>query len=223
MKTMMENKLEEIKIPEGLHERCAAGVRKAKQEQRMEQKQTEKKKQITEEKKMKRTGLRKGVAAAAVMAVCVFAVGNTAVADTIKGYFKDVTRFDGAIIGQEYVQATNEIAMKVEKAVTEGEELYLSVELTFLEKEKLEFRSLEMVTVKDFSILDENGTTIVNAEDMNIAGLISDGTAKLEFEVENNVFEEGKTYILVIKEFEGLKKADAPLLIKGDWECKWGI
>ena len=60
-------------------------------------------------------------------------------------------------------------------------------------------------------------------KDVNVTGIISDGTVKLEFEAEKNGFEEGKTYALVIEEFEGSKKADAPLLIKGDWKCEWSI
>ena len=155
--------LEISEILKNLHERCALGVKKAK----------------IEERKMKRTAsVKKIAAAAAVMAIGVLAVGNTAIAGTVKG---------------------------------------------ILEKEKIPFNSIELVTVKEFIVVDENEEIVASGEDETITGIVNDGKVSLEFPLEKEGFETGKTYYLKMTEFEGSKKADAPLMVKGGWECRFYI
>ena len=45
------------------------------------------------------------------------------------------------------------------------------------------------------------------------------GHAILSLEVEAGKLVAGETYRLRIEQFEGSKKADAPLAVKGEWEC----
>lgn len=207
MKDMMEEKLSEIQIPKNLHERCAMGVEMAKQEM--------------EEKKMKKNWMKKGVAAAAVMVVCLFTMGNSAVADTVKGFFKDITGWNGAVTGTEYVQAENEVTIEVKEVLEDNGTVFLKVELVFLQKEEIPFREMELVTIAKYEILDENGTVIIREEDSEEICMINNGTALITFEVAKNELVEGNTYFLEIEEFEASKKADAPLYVKGGWECEF--
>ena len=54
------------------------------------------------------TWLKRAGTIAAVLTICAVTVVS---AGAIKGFFKDVTRWDGAVVGTEYVNATKEIKM----------------------------------------------------------------------------------------------------------------
>jgi len=209
MKPVIEEKLDAIEIPENLHERCVTGVMKAKSEM--------------EERNMNKNQIKKTVAAAAVVLVCVLAVGNTTFADGIKGMFKDIVRFDGAVTGSEYVGATDEVRVTAGEVTVADTEVFVPVEITFLNLEAAPFKYIEWVEVDAFEILNADGEVVVSEEEANVVCSVKDGCANLSLSVEAGKLVAGETYTLVIESFEGCKKADAPLPVKGGWECTFDV
>ena len=64
---------------------------------------------------------KKPVAVFAVLAVCLsLSVTALAAAGTLKGFFRDITNWRGAVVGTSYEQATDEIVVNV---TANGEEL----------------------------------------------------------------------------------------------------
>lgn len=209
MKPMIEEKLDAIEIPENLHERCVAGAMKAKSEM--------------EERNMNKNQIKKTVAAAAVALVCVFAVGSTTFADSIKGMFKDIVRFDGAVTSSEYVNATDEVRITAGEVTVTDTEVYVPVEIAFLNLDAAPFKYIEWVEVDAFEILNADGEVAVSEEEANVVCSVKDGCANLPLSVEAGKLVAGETYTLVIESFEGCKKADAPLAVKGEWECAFEV
>ena len=209
MKPMIEEKLDAIEIPENLHERCVAGAMKAKSEM--------------EERNMNKNQIKKTVAAAAVVLVCLLAVGNTTFADGVKGMFKDIVRFDGAVTGSEYVNATDEVRVTAGEVTVTDTEVYVPVEIAFLNLEAAPFKYIEWVEVDTFEILNADGEVAVSEEEANEVCSVKDGCANLSLSVEAGKLVAGETYTLVIESFEGCKKADAPLPVKGEWECAFKV
>ncbi len=209
MKPIIEEKLDAIEIPENLHERCVAGAMKAKSEM--------------EERTMNKNQIKKTVAAAAVALVCVFAVGSTTFADSIKGMFKDIVRFDGAVTGSEYVSATDEVGITAGEVTVIGAEVLVPVEITILNPETVPFSEIEWVEVDAFEVLNADGDIAVSEEDANVVGSVNGGAVNLLLRVEAGKLVAGENYTLVIESFEGCKKADAPLPVKGEWECTFEV
>ena len=52
---------------------------------------------------------------------------------------------------------------------------------------------------------------------------VDNGRASLSLKVDTDKLVTRETYTLVMECFEGLKKADAPLAVKGEWECTFEI
>ena len=178
---------------------------------------------VSRRKKEDKKYMKKMVAAAAVMLACVFAVGNTAMADGIKGMFKDITRFDGAVTGSEYVNATDEVSITVGEVTVSETEVFVPVEIIFLNPGTAPFNAIELVEVDTFEILNANGEVVVNEKEANVVCSVNDGCAKLSLRVDAGKLNTAETYIFVIESFEGLKKADAPLAVKGEWECTFEV
>jgi len=217
MKPMIEEKLETIEIPDNLHERCVAGAMKAKAEM---ESSGHKRKEI---RGQMRKHMKKAVAAAAVVLVCALAVGSTTFADSIKGMFKDIVRFDGAVTGSEYVNATDEVRVTAGEVTVAENEIFVPVEITFLNLEAAPFRYIEWVEVDVFEILNADGEVVVSEKDANVVCSVNDGCANLSLSVEAGKLVAGEPYTLVIESFEGCKKADAPLPVKGEWECAFEV
>jgi len=220
MKPIIEEKLDAIEIPENLHERCVAGVMEAKAE--MDISLYEQKNACRKQKEDKKH-MKKIVAAAAVVLVCVLAVGNTTLADGIKGMFKDITRFDGAVTGSEYVNATDEVTITVEEVTASETEVFVPIEIAFLNAEALPFREIELVEVDAFEILNADDEVVVSENDANVVCSVNAGCANLSLRVEAGKLNVGEIYTLVLESFEGLKKADAPLPVKGEWKCAFEV
>ena len=209
MKPIIDEKLDAIEIPENLHERCVAGAVKAKSEM--------------EERNMNKNQIKKTVAAAAVALVCVFAVGSTTFADGMKGMFKDIIRFDGAVTGSEYVNATDEVGITAGEVTVADTEVFVPAEITFLNPGTVPFSEIEWVEVDAFEILNVDGEVVVSENEANVVCAMNDGVANLSLSVEAGKLVVGETYTLVIESFEGCKKADAPLAVKGEWECNFEV
>ena len=220
MKPIIEEKLDAIEIPKNLHERCVTGVMKAKAE--MDTSLYEQKLENRRKKEDKKY-MKKMIGAAAIVLVCILAVGNTAMADGVKGIFKDITRFDGTVTGSEYVNATDEVKIIVGEVALVESEVFVPVEITFFNPEKVPFSEIEWVEADSFEILNADGEVVVTEEDANVVSSVNAEAAKLTLSVDSDKLVDNETYTLVIESFEGCKKADAPLTIKGEWECTFKV
>ena len=206
MRESLEEKMNQIEVPTTLHNRCRIGINNAKKER--------------EERQMnKKNIIRTVLATAAVAGVCILTTGNTAIGNTVKGFFKDVTRWDGAVVGTEYLQATEEIKMDVVQASVENGTTQLCLEVTFVEKEQIPWKYIEEMALGSYKILDEEGKEIITVENEateGVKGTIVDGKMQIVFEVEELL--EDIEYTIVVESMYGLGKADAPLKITGNWE-----
>ena len=146
---------------------------------------------------------------AAVIAACICLCAAGAAVGSA-GFFRDIVRADGAVIGTAYEQATEEIAVS---AQTEGD--VLQVEAIFLAPDRAPYREIDALRIGVWKITDDSGS--VAAEGKNtVAADITGGRA--EFEIPLEGLKSG-AYALRIDAFTGESKADQPLGISGAWEC----
>jgi len=175
-------------------------------------------KYITEAKKSSHQKSKKRIfpAAAAALTVCLCLTGLTALAGTekIKGYFKDIRRWDGAVTGTTYEQATEEIAVWL--TVTDN---MIFVELQIQNPDVPPYREFDKFGIRHYEITDEQGN-ILQTEDTDRLAALSGSCVSIGLPL--NTLTSGN-YILHIDELVGDKKADQPLALHGCWECSFTI
>ena len=169
-----------------------------------------------EEKTMRKNKVfQKPVVAAASMAVCFCLIGVTSVFAAngkLEGFFKDIVRWDGAVIGTSYEQATDEITVS---AVAMSGELVVTAEL--VKAETVPYKVLETLEMKEYKIVDEQGAVVLEGDTTESARIV-EGQVKIAISIDNLA---GGKYKLVIKGFVGSAKADQPLELTGNWECEF--
>ncbi len=206
MKESVKEKINQIELPNTLHERCMSGINQAKREM--------------EDNKMNYKKVIRGiVAAAAVLGVCVLTTNYEAIGSATKGFFRDITGWNNAVVGTEYAQATEELKVEVVAVTTEQAHTTLALEVTLTEKEQAPWNSIEEIVLGSYKIVDADGKDVAVVENTHIEGQkanIFDGMAQIDVVVEQ--LEGNVEYTLLIESFYGIKKADAPLKITGNWE-----
>lgn len=169
-----------------------------------------------EEENMKngKNSFKKPMVAVAALALCLCVTGLSALAATgkLQGYFKDITRWDGAVTGTTYEQATDEVKI----AVTEVADM-LGVNIAMLEAGKAPYGFFENLGIHNYEIIDMNGKIVVKGAETEAAA-INDGQVKVLISLEDVPTGE---YKLIITELIGSAKADQPLVVKGNWECNF--
>lgn len=170
-----------------------------------------------EEENMKKSNkniFQKPMVAVAALALCLCVTGASALAATgkLQGYFKDITRWDGAVTGTAYEQATDEVGINVTE-VTDR----VKVSITLLEAEKVPYSEFEALGIQSYQILDRNGKAVVKGAEAE-AVLIKDGQAEMWIPLED--VPDGE-YTLVISKLTGSKKAEQPLVVSGNWVCSF--
>lgn len=163
------------------------------------------------ENKMKRYTMffKKPAAVFAALALCL-SLSATALAgtDILQGYFKDIINFHGAITGQTYEQATDEIGM--EAVVKEDE---LQVQVVFFKPEQLPYREEEKLSIGEYKITDVNGKVVQTGEETDFSAIV-DGSAIISIPLEER---SSGSYKLIVSSFVGAKKADQNLKMQGHW------
>ena len=157
---------------------------------------------------------KKPLVVAAMLAVCFCLTGITVLAanEKLQGYFQDVKRFDGAITGTNYQNATNELFVST---TVEGDVLVIAVEMLY--PETIPYSEIEVLGLKDYRVLDEMGNTVLkNVEPDNVVTKNN----QVIFQISAEKLTEG-TYRLELDALSGSKKADQDLLIYGNWECEF--
>ena len=144
--------------------------------------------------------------------------------NSIKGFFSDIIRFDGAITGTQYENATNDIKVDVLELTSENGNIIIPLDLTFENPAEAPFPYIQEVSVAEYKIFDNNNKEIIkaklSAEDGD-KGTVSDGKVLVNLSLNDSKFKSGEEYTIAIEKMYGLSKADAPLHITGNWECKF--
>ena len=107
----------------------------------------------------------------------------------------------------------------------------LLVQITFLDPAKAPYSELATgaIALGDYQVIDlsDDATehVIASAEGLQeeITGTIADAGATVELPLQAEGLAAGKEYCLVIKCLYGIKKAEQPLRINGDWECRFTV
>lgn len=156
------------------------------------------------------TFTRKPAAVFVAVALCL-SLSVTALAATgvLQGYFRDITNWQGAIVGTSYEQATDEIGMEV---TVNGNEL--TVMATFANPQMAPYSEAEKLGIAAYQVVDANGKVV--AEGAAESTEIVNGQAAVNIKLDG--IDRG-SYKLIVTAFVTEKKADQPLNISGAWEC----
>ena len=164
------------------------------------------------------------LAIAAVLALCLVTVCMTPLANSIRGFFSDIIRFDGAITGTQYENATNDIKVDVLEVTSENGNVIIPLELSFENPTEAPFPYIQEIAISEYKILD-NSDKVISKEKISVdeasKGIVSNGTVLVELSTADKKMTSGEEYTIVIEKMYGLSKADAPLHITGTWECNF--
>ena len=145
----------------------------------------------------------------AALAVCLsISVTALAATGTLKGFFRDITNWQGAVIGTSYEQATDEIDVNV---TANGDEL--TVLATFADPQIFPYREVEKLGIAAYCIVDTNGKAV--SEGAAASAEVVNGRAVVSIQLDDL---DSGSYRLIISAFVGEKKAEQPLNINGNWE-----
>ena len=168
--------------------------------------------------------IKRTLAIAAVLALCLVVVCMTPLASSIKGFFSDIVRFDGAITGTQYENATNDIKVDVLEVTSENGNVIIPLELSFENPTEAPFPYIQEVAVSEYKIVDSNNKEIIKTKlsaEEGDKGTIADGKVLVNLSLNDAKLKSGEEYTIVIDKMYGLSKADAPLHITGTWECNF--
>lgn len=194
----MKRAVETLEMPEAVRQRIARNTKR----QLLENKDVKKQKNL----------IRRPAILAAVLALCIcLPVAGAAAGNT--GFFRDVMR-GTAVVGTEYEQATDEIA--VDAVFLNGE---LTITANFLIPEGIPYRECEELAVGSYRIMTGGGKIIAEGEKSENVAIIN-GQAVMPIPTE--ALSPGN-YTVQIDAFISSKKADQPLPIKGFWECEFTV
>jgi len=156
----------------------------------------------------------KPLAAVATMVICVGLVGVTALATSgkLQGFFKDITRWDGAVVGTSYEQATDEIQLSV---IGESDKLIVTAE--FVNRDIAPYFTFENFGIENYELVDANGNVVVEDAKTELVEIVE---GKTTFEIPVSGLG-GGNFKLVVSSFVGSAKADQPLVMSGNWECEF--
>jgi len=194
-------KIKEIEMPKEMQQRILGNCDRKMEEKNMSKNTTKSsfKKIVT-------------VAASLVLALSVTGVTALAAAGKLEGFFKDITRWDGAVIGTSYEQATDE----VEIDITPKED-GLTVEVKFMEPQKAPYSSFELLGIEKFEVRDKAGNLILEEATSELSEITAGRTS---IHLPLNEILSGE-YKLIITELVGSSKADQPLIMSGTWESQF--
>ena len=168
--------------------------------------------------------IKRTMAIAAVLALCLVTVCMTPLANSIRGFFSDIIRFDGAITGTQYENATNDIKVDVLELTSENGNIIIPLELTFENPAEAPFPYIQEIAVSEYKIVDSNDKEIIKTKvsaENGEKGTINNGKVLVNLSLNDTKLKSGEEYTIVIDKMYGLAKADAPLHITGTWKCNF--
>lgn len=160
---------------------------------------------------------------AAVVTVCLITV---VAANSEKGFFKDVKRFDGAIVGEVYENAQNEIAIEVNETKVEEGFVLVDLDIEFVDKDIAPFAYIQELAISEYQITNENGEEILstkNTLENATKAVVEEGKVSLKLALPEEKLQQitNETHFLEIENIYGLAKAEQPLKISGGWKLKF--
>ncbi len=160
---------------------------------------------------------------AAVVTVCLITV---VAANPEKGFFKDVKRFDGAIVGEEYENAQNEIAIEVNETKVEEGFVLVDLDIEFVNKDIAPFAYIQELAILEYRITKENGEEILstkNTLENATKAVVEEGKVSLKLALPEEKLQQitNEAHFLEIENIYGLAKAEQPLKISGGWKLKF--
>ena len=158
---------------------------------------------------------------AAVVTLCIMTV---VCANPIKGFFKDIMRWDGAIVGTEYINATNDLKITASEMRSENGNTILSLEIAFENKNEAPFSFIQEIAIADFKILDRDSKEILVVSESieeSVKGTIKDGKVLIDLPIGEAKLNTNDKYFIVIDSIHGLAKAEQSLKINGTWKCEF--
>lgn len=218
-RNLLKEEIKEIKMPRAMQERIVENCRNVGLEEKENVFMAKNISADTNKQSAKKSTGRKWTRIATVAAavtLCLGLGGITVMAASgkLEGFFADVTRWDGAVVGETYEQATEEIAVS---ASVSGDSLVVNAVL--LKAGEAPYAFIESVNVQTYCIVNAEGETLVEGTS-NEKAAITDGM--VSFKLPLDELERGN-YTLIITEFVGTKKAEQDLPIKGYWECEFEL
>ncbi len=218
-RNLLKEEIKEIKMPRAMQERIVENCRNAGLEEKESAFMAKNISADTNKQSAKnRTGRKwpRIATVAAAVALCLGLGGITAMAasDKLEGFFADVTRWDGAVVGMTYEQATEEIEVS---ASVSGDSLV--VDAVLLKAGEAPYAYIDGFGVQMYHIVDAKGDVIVEGISSEVVE-IADGKICVELPLDEL---ESGSYTLIITEFVGTAKAEQDLPIKGYWECKFEV
>ncbi len=161
-------------------------------------------------------GFQKPLIAVASIMLCCCLVGVTALATSgkLKGFFKDIKRWDGAVTGTSYEQASDEINLSF---ISLSDELTVMAEMST--PDKAPYNTLETLRIETYEITDANGTVIIKGNSTEFAEIVN-GKTTLSIPIAEL---QSGNYKLIVHGFVGSAKADQPLVINGNWICEFTL
>jgi len=171
-----------------------------------------------------RITIKRTFALVAVLALCIITVTMTPLANSIRGFFSDIVRFDGAVTGTKYENATNDIKVDVLELTFENGNAIIPLDLTFENPTEAPFPYIQEVAVSEYKILDSNNKEVIKTKvsaENGDKGTVSDGKVLVNLSLNDAKLKSGEEYTIVIEKMYGLAKADTPLHITGTWKCNF--
>lgn len=227
MNNDFKEEIKHIEIPKELTSRAQMGIQIADKER--------------SGKRKKKRYLPVIAASFALITVVSFASFNEGFASMVKGYFMDIKKWNGTVVGTEYSEASKEIVVSTAAPVQQAEDIVIPVTVEISDSTKPPYGIIEVLSIEELEISDANGKVL----DSSVIQINSDIEVPTDFDIENTkylleeitskgdqtrVFQadiilpkdkllEGKVF-LKISSFYGLSKADAPLEITGHWQVE---
>ena len=202
MNEHIRHELTQIPIPNDLHSRCVTGMDKA---------ETGRKGQIIMLKSHKKI-----VAAVAALVLTVGILGGGAVfADSIRGFFSDVIRFDGAVVGTEYHNATEEIAVTAEAV---GDTVIANAR--FLYPADAPYAFIAELSLRNVTLTDSSGAKLLTVAETEITP-INNGSVSITIPMGTVTLSTDAEYTLTFDTAVGHAKAEQPLPMSGNWSCSF--
>ena len=200
----LAEKVKEINMPDEMQERI---IRRCYKTSNLEMENQTMKKRTN-------TFFRRTAAVAASLALCLCITGVTAMAASgqLKGFFKDIKNWQGAVTGTAYEQATDELEVTILDSTEE-----LTVLVTMVNPKVAPYIYIQEMGVESYEILDASGKVVMKGKPTAMEKVV-DGQATIPVPVK----ELGTgTYKLVIHAFVGGAKAEQPLTMSGTWEMEF--
>ena len=200
----LAEKVKEINMPDEMQERI---IRRCYKTSNLEMENQTMKKRTN-------TFFRRTAAVAASLALCLCITGVTALAASgqLKGFFKDIKDWRGAVTGTAYEQATDELEVAILDSAEE-----LTVLVTMVNPKVAPYIAIQELGVGSYEISDDSGKLVMKGESTAMEKVV-DGQATIIVPAKELGI---GTYKLVIRAFVGGAKAEQPLSMSGTWEMEF--